>query len=116
VTLFDRQAAEQILLNLLANAAKYGQGAEGVVDVEVREEGSGAALSVLDRGPGIPESERENVFDRFHRVEREDTAHMPGTGIGLALVRDLARAHGGDAVIRARPGGGCEVRVTLSGQ
>jgi len=115
VVAFDRQAVEQILLNLLANAAKYGRGDEGIVDVEVRKDGEGALLAVLDRGPGIPEAERGQVFERFHRVEREETAHMPGTGIGLALVRDLSRAHGGDATVHGRDGGGCEVRVTFAG-
>ncbi len=112
---FDAQAVEQILVNLLENAAKHGRGAEaGVVEIDVRTEGEVAVLSVADRGPGIPASERERVFDRFHRVVREDTSHVPGTGIGLSLVRDLARAHGGDAEVRARADGtGVEVRVTL---
>jgi signal transduction histidine kinase len=110
---FDRQAVEQVVLNLLANAAKYGRGPEGEIEVAVEPTDGGATLIVRDRGPGIPEEEREAVFERFHRVEREATAHMPGTGIGLALVRELARAHGGDAEARARAGGGAELRVTL---
>ncbi len=111
---YDAQAVEQILVNLLDNAAKYAAGSEPpLVEVEVRTEEDRAVLSVLDRGPGIPESERERVFERFHRVERPETEHTPGTGIGLALVRDLARAMGGDVEVRAREGGGAEVRVWL---
>jgi signal transduction histidine kinase len=110
---FDAQAVSQIVVNLLDNAAKYGRGDENVIEVGVGREGEGACLMVRDHGPGIPAREREKVFERFHRVEVEGQAHLPGTGIGLSLVRELARAHGGDAEVHAAPGGGCEVRVTL---
>jgi signal transduction histidine kinase len=110
---FDAQAVSQIVVNLLDNAAKYGRGNENVIEVGVMRDGGGVLLSVRDRGPGIPAREREKVFERFHRVEVEGQAHMPGTGIGLSLVRELARAHGGDAEVHAAPDGGCEVRVTL---
>ena len=115
---FEAQAMEQILVNLLDNAAKYGVGDETqdqecTLEVHVDVEDSVVALRVLDRGPGIPEELRESVFERFYRIERKEHAHAPGTGIGLALVRELARAQGGDAEIRGRDGGGTEARVTL---
>ncbi|AKF11242.1 sensor histidine kinase [Sandaracinus amylolyticus] len=107
---FDAQAIEQIVVNLIDNAVKY---APGEIDVEVRGAGERVVIAVRDRGPGIPEAERSRVFERFHRVERAETAHKPGTGIGLSLVRDLARAHGGEASAHEREGGGCELRVEL---
>ena len=113
-TSFDWEAVDQIVVNLLDNAVKYGGGEEQCIQVRVEKEGDQAVITVLDRGPGIPPDEHERVFERFHRAERADTAHTPGTGIGLALVRDLARAHGGDATVRDRSGGGAEVRVTLA--
>jgi signal transduction histidine kinase len=110
---FDGQAIEQIVVNLLDNAAKYAAEGEPSIEVDVVTDANDAIITVRDRGPGIPASDREKVFARFHRVERADTAHKPGTGIGLALVRDLARAHGGDAEIREREGGGTEVRIAI---
>jgi signal transduction histidine kinase len=110
---FEAQAMEQILVNLLDNASKYGASEDGELEVRVEVEDARAVLSVLDRGPGIPEALRESVFERFYRVEREEDAHAPGTGIGLALVRELARAQGGEAEICGRDGGGTEARVTL---
>jgi signal transduction histidine kinase len=111
---FDAQAIEQIVVNLVDNALKYAvTGALSQIRV-VLEPGPGRAiLRVQDRGPGVPETERERVFQRFVRIERASTAHTPGTGLGLSLVRDLARAHGGDAEVRARPGGGAEFVVWL---
>jgi signal transduction histidine kinase len=111
---FDAQAIEQILGNLVENALKYAADAkEKQIEIAVDRVGSLARIRVMDRGPGIPEPERERVFERFYRVERAETAHKPGTGIGLALVRELARAHGGDATAHAREGRGVEIRVTL---
>jgi signal transduction histidine kinase len=123
---FDAQALEQIAINLIDNAIKYAEGSEPArIELAVREEagvageeGPVAVLAVRDHGPGIPEGEREKVFLRFHRVEREETAHMPGTGIGLALVRELAEAHGGSARAREAEGGGAlfEIRLPIGAE
>ncbi|WAS97615.1 sensor histidine kinase [Nannocystis punicea] len=108
----DPQAVEQILVNLLDNALKYAADARAAgLRVELAARGDHAVLRVQDRGPGIPEADRDRVFDRFYRVARERDAHTPGTGLGLALVRELARGHGGEAVAVARPGGGAELQV-----
>ncbi|MBK9755037.1 MAG: HAMP domain-containing histidine kinase [Nannocystis sp.] len=111
---FDAQAIEQIVVNLLDNALKYAaESDDRRLRVALLAQPGRAVLHVQDRGPGIPVSDRERVFQRFVRVQRASTAHTPGTGLGLSLVRDLARAHGGDAHARARPGGGADIEVWL---
>jgi signal transduction histidine kinase/DNA-binding response OmpR family regulator len=108
--LFDAVAIEQIVTNAIDNALKYAASAtEKRVDVSIlraaRDGRPGVEIRVRDHGPGIAPSDRERVFERFHRVERPETAHQPGTGLGLALVRELARAHGGEAtILGADPG------------
>lgn len=97
---FDEDAVDRMVTNLLDNALKYGCGgnAEGAtISVSVHSTLDAAELRVRDRGAGIPASERERVFARFHRVNRASDAHQPGTGLGLALVRELATLHGGSA-------------------
>jgi signal transduction histidine kinase len=114
VASFDEQAVSQIVANLIDNSLKYAARADRR-DIEVRVEpkGPGAVVRVTDHGPGIAPAERERVFERFHRAVGEAQGHIPGTGIGLALVRELARAQGGDAIVAEPDGGGCEVRVGL---
>ena len=77
--------------------------------VEVRPEQGVAVLSVMDAGQGIPEAERERVFLPFHRLG----ADSKGAGLGLALVRQIARLHGGDAVVAPRAGAPSCLRITL---
>lgn len=102
----DRDALEQIVLNLLDNAAKYAaSGGEVTVELEVRSAG-GATVRVLDRGPGVPATHRERVFEKFHRVDDALTAEQSGTGLGLSIARQLARGLGGDVRCEPREGGG----------
>lgn len=108
----DRGAVKQMLLNLLDNAVKYGPAAQTVtVGLSLRD--GMAHLWVEDQGPGIPEGDRERVWDRFARVDRERTAAVAGTGIGLSVVRELATLHGGRAWAETAPGGGARLTVEL---
>ena len=98
--MFDAAAIPIIVHNLLDNVLKYAAHCEPKeARVEVLREGNLAVIRVADHGPGIPAAERTRVFERFYRIEDEATAHRPGTGLGLALVRELAEAHGGVARI-----------------
>jgi signal transduction histidine kinase len=101
----DRDAVEQILLNLLDNAIKYaGQGGE--VTAVVKEERDAGVLQILDRGPGIPPAAKAQVFESFFRVDDSLTVAKPGSGLGLSIARQLARGMGGDLTCRERDGGG----------
>ncbi|UXY15963.1 HAMP domain-containing histidine kinase [Chitiniphilus purpureus] len=86
----DRELVGQALANLIENALRYG---EGEVRVLVMQHGDDATISVRDHGPGIPAVQRERVTDPFYRLE--SSRHSPGSGLGLALVKVIAEAHGG---------------------
>lgn len=111
----DLDLVARILENLLGNAAKYAP--DGPIDVRLAEtaasDGSPVALiEVADRGPGIPEAERDAVWNPFARLER-DEGLAPGTGLGLTVVRSAAERMGGRASVRAREGGGAVFAVEL---
>lgn len=101
---------ERILVNLVDNADKYAP--DGPVTVHLGRTPSGAVrLEVLDEGPGIPADALQRVFDPFYRA---DARHpKPGTGVGLALVTEFARLHGGSAWAENRPEGGARIVVEL---
>jgi len=111
----DPAQLQVLLNNLVSNAIRYTP-AGGTVDVRVREEGNRAVLQVIDSGPGIPEAERERVFDRFHRGEsRQIDGGIPGSGLGLAIVQAIAVRHGARVSLHDPVhGGGLEVRVELA--
>ncbi len=97
------------LSNLIANAIRYGHEA----DVTLTTEKDYLLITVADRGPGIAESERENVFSPFYRLESSRNRETGGTGLGLTIARTIIRRHGGDIQLSDRPGGGLLVKVTL---
>src|SRR5881398_1213112 len=92
----DAEAFRQMLLNLLDNAIKYGPPGQ-VVTVGLAAGDQRARIWVDDQGPGIPPADRERVWDRFWRLERDRGSAVAGTGIGLAVVRELVALHGGRA-------------------
>ncbi|MEV4490647.1 HAMP domain-containing sensor histidine kinase [Micromonospora coxensis] len=109
----DPRRVEQVLVNLLDNAVRYGG---GPVAVRLSRAGGSGVVEVDDAGPGVPPADREVVFDRFVRGRAAHArAGGDGTGLGLALVAQHAAAHGGRAVVGDRPGGGARFRVELPG-
>ena len=107
----DRDMWEKVILNLLSNAFKFTF--EGSIGVRLRQVGNTAELSVSDTGTGIPEQELPRVFERFHRVEGAQGRSFEGTGIGLALVQELVKLHGGSVTATSSLGKGSTFTVAI---
>ncbi len=107
----DREMWEKIVLNLLSNAFKFTFA--GGIRVSLREVGARIELCVSDTGIGIAVEELPRLFERFHRIEGTRSRTHEGSGIGLALVQDLVRLHGGEIRVESRPGHGTTFSVEL---
>ncbi|WP_119422443.1 DUF4118 domain-containing protein [Desertibaculum subflavum] len=110
----DSILMEQVLFNLLDNAAKYSP-AGSAVEIAARREGTEVVIAVADRGQGIPAEEIAHVFEKFRRVARGDR-QVAGTGLGLAVCRGIVEAHGGHITAQSpRPGGLGTTQGTMPG-
>ncbi len=103
------QALRRALANLIDNGLKYG----GRVSVEVTQEKNRLLIAVDDDGPGLPEIELERVFEPFYRLESSRSRETGGVGLGLAIVRQIARRHGGDVSLSNRAEGGLRALLWL---
>ena len=103
---------KRALNNLVDNAVLYG----GRATVQVEDTPQALVLRVLDDGPGLPEAELERVFEPFYRLEASRSRATGGSGLGLGIARNIARTHGGELVLRNRPKGGLEARLSLPWQ
>lgn len=106
----DRALLERLLANLVGNAVKYSP-EESVVTVTVEAEGDTVRLTVTDEGPGVPAEDRERIFERFARLDRDED--VPGLGIGLSIAADVTAAHGGRIRAEANPPRGTAFIVEL---
>jgi len=100
----DKRRLERVIANLVENAANYGGGANRV---QVERDGATLRISVEDEGPGVPPEERDAVFERFFRGSASGRRRSggQGSGLGLALVAEHVRLHGGRVWVEDRPGG-----------
>jgi len=110
--LADQATLRQLVLNLLDNAVKFGPPGQHV-RLSVQRHNGSARLTVSDQGPGVPERERERIWEPYYRGTDEAARAVGGSGIGLALVREIAGSFGGTATVGASPGGGAEFSVTI---
>jgi signal transduction histidine kinase len=109
----DQERLDQVVGNLVHNALRYASGAAGGVRVQVARSDCDACLAIEDDGPGVPLDALDRVFDRFSRLDRARSRAHGGAGLGLAIVRHVAEAHGGRAWAENRPQGGARFCVQL---
>jgi len=109
---FDREAMEQVMHNLLDNACKYS-GDSREIEVHLSSKGNKIIISVRDNGVGIRKEDHEKIFSRFYRAGEELTQTVKGSGIGLTLVKQIVEAHHGEITVESSPGKGSTFTVRL---
>ena len=109
----DSDALEQVLINLLENAIKYG-GSTVTVEVDARRRGESVLVEVRDDGPGVAPEHRERIFERFYRIDEGRSSKLGGTGLGLSIVKHMVGSMGGEVGYRAGTGGGSIFWFTLA--
>jgi two-component system sensor histidine kinase VicK len=108
----DRETMQCVFWNLLENAVKYSPDCDRVW-VELTRNNGTVEIAVRDQGVGIPRDEQQRVFDKFVRGTAARSSDVRGTGIGLAMARQIVRAHGGDITLQSEPGKGSTFCVVL---
>lgn len=109
---FDSDRVKQVLTNLLANASRFAP-EESTVSLSLSTKEGIAEIAVIDRGEGIPESLRSQVFERFYRADNSRNRETGGSGLGLAIAKSIVTAHDGSIWAEQTPGGGATFRFTL---
>lgn len=111
----DRDALAQVMVNLLSNAEKYsGSNKEICFRLQITQPTRYAEVQVLDRGLGVPPDCEERIFEKFYRTHDSLSSGIQGSGLGLTLARQIARAHGGEVIYQPREGGGSCFVLRLS--
>ncbi len=108
----NRELLRSAIENVLRNAVRYSP-SDAAVEVRVERSGAGLCILIGDRGPGVPASDLERIFEPFYRVAESRDRDSGGEGIGLAITAQVLKAHGGAARAANRPGGGFEVQLEL---
>lgn len=108
----DRDAIEQVVLNIISNAIKYTE-EEGRIDITTESTDNFIRIAVKDNGIGIPEEDLDRIFERFYRVEKGRSRELGGTGLGLAIAREIIRGHNGLISISSQYGRGTLVDIRL---
>ena len=113
---FDREAMEQVIHNLLDNACKYS-GDSRKIEVHLSSKGNKIIISVIDHGIGIKKDDLDKIFGRFYRAGEELTQTVKGSGIGLTIVKQIVEAHHGEITVESSPGKGSKftINIPLSG-
>jgi signal transduction histidine kinase len=107
----DKDHLSRIMINLVENASKYAAGS--AVEIHGFDKGQKGVIAVIDHGPGVPDHEKERVFERFTQIDQSDTRSKGGTGLGLSIVRSLAEVMHGSVKVEDTEGGGATFVVQL---
>ena len=107
----EERLLRRAVRNLLENAKRYG-GQDPCIVLSLVDGSQGVSISISDAGPGVPYEQRERIFEPFYRMPGH-AEHAGGVGLGLSLVRQIARRHGGDVVCDAPPSGGGRFTISL---
>ncbi len=108
----DRDKIKQVFLNIIHNACKYTKPG-GKITISLDSAEGEAVIKVADTGIGIPEEDRERVFERFYRVDKTRSREYGGTGLGLAIAREITAAHNGTIAMESELGHGTTVTVRI---
>ena len=108
----DRNRLEQVMMNVVGNAIKYTPDG-GTISVDAGVRGRKVWITVSDNGIGIPQQDRERIFDRFYRVDKARSRESGGTGLGLSIAREIVLRHHGSIALAAHEGPGTTVRIVL---
>jgi two-component system sensor histidine kinase GlrK len=112
ILLADREKVRMAVDNIVSNAVKYSP-VGGRIGIRVARRAEDVVVDIMDEGPGIPNDERERIFEPFFQGKTPTGRHIRGTGIGLSVVHECIEAHGGKIRVRIRPTGGSHFRITL---
>ena len=108
----DKEKLRIVLDNLLSNAVKFSP-RKGTVGIFIKQKGKDAAIDIIDKGPGIQESEKERIFEAFYQGQAKAEGHIKGTGLGLSIVRDYVEAHGGVVAVNHKNRAGAHMSLRL---
>ena len=108
----DRSRLEQVMMNIIGNAIKYTPDG-GRIQISAGAEDSSVWMEVQDNGIGIPEQDRERIFERFYRVDKARSRESGGTGLGLSIAREIVQRHQGTLALVPHEGPGTTIRMTL---
>ncbi|HEY4544350.1 MAG TPA: ATP-binding protein, partial [Tissierellaceae bacterium] len=108
----DKDAIQQVLLNILTNAIKYNDH-NGLIEVKSTEEEKEIIISIKDNGPGISKEDLDRIFERFYRVEKGRSRELGGTGLGLSIAKEIVEAHGGSLKLTSELSKGTRVDIIL---